>query len=145
MNYWEKIRWRSKRWRYYPIWRYLCYGTLRYLYVSYKLYCCCKQCSGSGIRCLFDHWIRDPGCVKYQDPGFGSGIRIRVFNPKSYFRELKKQYTKILVYFDEDTGSGMKNIRIRDGKHWDPGWKNSDPGQTSRIRNTACKHDILCR
>ncbi len=22
MNYWEKIRWRSKRWRYYPIWRY---------------------------------------------------------------------------------------------------------------------------
>ncbi len=21
MNYWEKIRWRSKRWRYYPIWR----------------------------------------------------------------------------------------------------------------------------
>ncbi len=22
MNCWEKIRWRSKRWRYYPIWRY---------------------------------------------------------------------------------------------------------------------------
>jgi hypothetical protein len=32
---------------------------------------CLMQCceSGSGIRCLFDPWIGDPGWVKNQDPG----------------------------------------------------------------------------
>jgi hypothetical protein len=34
--------------------------------VSVHYYQCCG--SGSGIRCLFDHWIRDPGWVKNQDP-----------------------------------------------------------------------------
>ncbi len=29
------------------------------------------QCPGSGIRCLFDLWIRDPGWVKNQDPDPG--------------------------------------------------------------------------
>ncbi len=28
---------------------------------------CCGP--GSGIQCLFDPWIRDPGWVKSQDPG----------------------------------------------------------------------------
>jgi hypothetical protein len=31
------------------------------------------QYPGSGIRCLFDPWIRDPGWVKNQDPDPGSG------------------------------------------------------------------------
>jgi hypothetical protein len=42
-----------------------------------------KQCcgSGSGIRCLFDPWIRDPGWIESQDPDpgwekVGSGINI---------------------------------------------------------------------
>jgi hypothetical protein len=30
------------------------------------------QCCGSGIRCLFDNWIRDPGWVK---------IRMRIRDP----------------------------------------------------------------
>jgi hypothetical protein len=30
-----------------------------------------KQCCGSGIRCLFDPWIRDPGWVKSKDPDPG--------------------------------------------------------------------------
>ncbi len=29
---------------------------------------CLGQCSGSGIQCLFDPWIRDPGRVKNQNP-----------------------------------------------------------------------------
>jgi hypothetical protein len=29
---------------------------------------------GSGIRCLYDPWIRDTGWVKYQDPDPGSGM-----------------------------------------------------------------------
>ncbi len=35
---------------------------------------CCG--SGSGIRCLFDPWIRDTGWEKSQDldPGYGSGM-----------------------------------------------------------------------
>jgi hypothetical protein len=32
---------------------------------------CENQCSGSGIRRLFDRWIRDPGWVK---SGFGTGM-----------------------------------------------------------------------
>jgi hypothetical protein len=37
-----------------------------------------KQCygSGSGIWCLFDPWIRNPGWVKNQDPDPGSTTRI---------------------------------------------------------------------
>jgi hypothetical protein len=31
---------------------------------------------GSGIRCLFDSCIRDPGCVNNQDPDPGSGMNI---------------------------------------------------------------------
>ncbi len=30
-----------------------------------------EQCCGSGIRCLFDPWIWDPGWVKNQDPDPG--------------------------------------------------------------------------
>jgi hypothetical protein len=29
------------------------------------------HCYGSGIRCLFDPWIRDPGWIKSQDPDPG--------------------------------------------------------------------------
>ncbi len=29
---------------------------------------------GSGIRCLCDPWIRDPGWVKSKDPDPGSGM-----------------------------------------------------------------------
>ncbi len=32
------------------------------------------QCCGSGIRCLFDPWIRDLGWVKNQDPGWTTRI-----------------------------------------------------------------------
>jgi hypothetical protein len=40
-----------------------------------------KQCSGSGIRCLFDPWIRDPGWVESQHPDPGSGMN----NPDHIF------------------------------------------------------------
>ncbi len=29
------------------------------------------QCCGSGIRCIFDPWIREPEWVKNQDPDPG--------------------------------------------------------------------------
>jgi hypothetical protein len=48
----------------------------------------CVQCFGSGIRCLFDPWIRDPGWVKKSE----SGIRIRVEQPGSYFRKLRNNF-----------------------------------------------------
>jgi hypothetical protein len=77
------------------------------------------QCCESGIRCLFDPWIRDPGWIKIQDP-------IRNEHPESYFRELRNNFcVKILKFFDADAdqnpgifltlypGSGMEKIRIR--------------------------------
>jgi hypothetical protein len=52
------------------------------------------QCCESGIRCLFDPWIRDPGWIKIQDP-------IRNEHPESYFRELRNNFcVKILKFFD---------------------------------------------
>jgi hypothetical protein len=70
---------------------------------------CCG--SGSGIRCLFDPWIRDPGWVKSQvpDPGFGSEL-----NNLDHISESLETifWVKILKFFDADPG--WKKIRIRD-------------------------------
>ncbi len=71
---------------------------------------------GSEIGCLFDHWILDPGWEKVS-------IRIRDEQPGSYFLELRNHFlaffgVKIPKFFDEDPGSGMETVRIRD-----PGWK----------------------
>ncbi len=59
---------------------------------------CCG--SGSGIRCLFDPWIREPGS------GMGKKIRIQ---PRSYFREHRNHFLG-LKYLNS-------LMRIRD-----PGW-----------------------
>jgi hypothetical protein len=68
--------------------------------------------------------MRGPGWVKQS--GSGSGMN----NPDHISESLATIFwAKILKFFDADPGSGMKRIRIRDGK-------NSDPGLTSRIRNT---------
>ncbi len=58
--------------------------------------------------------------------GKKSGSGFGMNNPDHFFG-LKK--------LDADPGSRMKKIRIRDGK-------NSDPGQTSRIRNTDGNYSI---
>jgi hypothetical protein len=56
----------------------------------------------------------------------GSGIRDE--QPVSYFLELRNHFfaflgVKILKFFDEDPGSGMETVRIRD-----PGWKKVGSG-----------------
>jgi hypothetical protein len=75
----------------------------------------------------------------------GSGIQDE--QPGSYFLELRTHFfaffrVKILKFFDEDPGSGMETVQIRD-----PGWKKvgsgmeksriRDQGLTSRIRHTV--------
>jgi hypothetical protein len=81
------------------------------------VYQCCG--SESGIRCLFDLWIRDPGWVKK--------IRIRIWDKQSgsYFREFRNHFLglKYLNFFDADPGFG-----IWDGKNSDPGWKKLGSG-----------------
>ncbi len=84
--------------------------------VSFKKRCINQFCgSRSGIRCLFDPWIRDPGWVKK------SRWTSRIIFPRA-----KKQFfgLKILQFFDADPESFWPWIR-------DPGW-------TSRI----CNKDI---
>jgi hypothetical protein len=62
---------------------------------SYYYQCCGSR---SGIRCLFDPWIR----IRNEQPG-------------SYFLELRTNFSvKILEFFAVDPGSGMEKIRIRD-------------------------------
>jgi hypothetical protein len=61
----------------------------------------------------------------------GSGIRDE--QPGSYFLELRKHFfaffrVKILKFFDEDPGSGMETVQIRDGDSSDPGWKKVGSG-----------------
>ncbi len=75
--------------------------------------------------------IRDPGLGASLTPGSGirdgrksaSGSGIRDEQPGSYFFELRNHFfaflgVKILKFFDEDPGSG-----IRDGDSSDPVWK----------------------
>jgi hypothetical protein len=45
--------------------------------------------SGSGIRCLFDPWIRDPGWLG-SNPASGSGVRDE--QPGSYLLELRNHF-----------------------------------------------------
>jgi hypothetical protein len=67
------------------------------------------------------------GESKHPDPGWEKfSIRIRDEQPGSYFLELRNHFfaffgVKILKFFDEDPGSGMETVRIRDGKKSDPG------------------------
>jgi hypothetical protein len=81
---------------------------------------------GSGIRCLFDPWIRDQGSGMGRKSASGSGIRDE--QPGSYFPEPLNHFfgffgVKILKFFDADPGSGMETVRIRD-----PGWKKVGSG-----------------
>jgi hypothetical protein len=79
--------------------------------------------------------IRDPGLGAFLTPGSGirdgrksaSGSGIRDENPGSYV-ELRNHFllflgVKIIKFFDEDPGSGMETVRIRD-----PGWKKVGSG-----------------
>ncbi len=71
---------------------------------------------GSGIGCLFDPWIRDPGWEKVS-------IRIRDEQLGSYFLELRNHFfgVEILKLFDEDPGWRQFGSGIQDGKKSDPG------------------------
>jgi hypothetical protein len=69
------------------------------------------------------------GESQHQDPGSG----IRDEQPGSYFLELRNHFfaflgVKILKFFDEDLGSGMETVRIRDpGSGMEKSWIR-DPG-----------------
>ncbi len=75
------------------------------------------------IRDWVPFWHLDPGSGmgESQHQDLGSGM-----NNPSYFLELRNHFfaflgVKILKFFDEDPGSGMETVRIRDGKKSDPG------------------------
>ena len=85
--------------------------------------------------------VPDPGSGTFLTPGSGirdgrksaSGSGIRDEQPGSYFLELRNHFfaflgVKILKFFDEDPGSGMETVRIRD-----PGWKKVGPGSGINI------------
>jgi hypothetical protein len=93
----------------------------------------------------------DPHSVADPDPGLGaflthgSGIRDgrkSASGSGSYFIALRNHFfaflgVKILKFFDEDPGSGMETVRIRD-----PGWKKvgsgiNIPDPQHWIRNTC--------
>jgi hypothetical protein len=93
---------------------------------------------GSGLRCLFDPWIRDLGYririrIWDTDPGWKTGI-IFLRAEKPFFS------VKTLKFFDGDPGSRIRDRKnsdprsgIQDGKNLDPEsgiWdgKNPDPG-----------------
>jgi hypothetical protein len=103
---------------------------------------CCG--SGSGIRdwVLFDPWIRDPGwekvSIRIRDPGSGMN------NPDHIFLELRNHFyaffgVKKLKFFDEDPGSGMETVRIRD-----PGWKKVGSGIRDKHPGSATLFLQLC-
>jgi hypothetical protein len=115
---------------------------------QYKLCQCCG--SGSGIRNP-GSGIRDPGLGTFLTPGSGirdgrksaSGSGIRDEQPGSYFLELRNHFcaflwVKILKFFDEDPGSGMETVRIRD-----PGWKKVGSGIRDKHPGSATMNCVL--
>ncbi len=86
---------------------------IRFLFFSPVAFKMTKnQCCGSGIRCPFDPWIRDPGWVKK----LGSGSRMN--NSDHISESLETIFcVKIILWW----GSGMEKIWIWDGKNLDPG------------------------
>jgi hypothetical protein len=86
---------------------------------------CCE--SGSGIRCLFDPWIRDPGWVESQHPDPGSGMN----NPDLIFESLE---TIILDFLGLKYVNSLMRIR-------DPGWRQFGSGmEKSRGQRTFRCH-----
>jgi hypothetical protein len=85
---------------------------------TFLLYQCCR--SGSGIRCLFDPWIRVPGWVKNQDPDPGWTIFPRAW--KHIFG---------LKYFNS-------LMRIRD-----PGWKKFGSGIWDKLPGSATLYSTI--
>jgi hypothetical protein len=91
------------------------------------------QCCGSGIRCLFDRFIRDPECVK---------IRIRDENPDHFSESLVTIFwVKIPKFFDADPGFGIFLTL-------DPGWekfvsgiRHKHPGSATLIIWICCLDD----
>jgi hypothetical protein len=86
--------------------------------------------------------IRDPGAFLTPGTGMGrksaSGSGIRDEQPGSYFLELRNHIfgffgVKILNFFDEDPGSGMETVRIRDGKKVGSGIRDKHPGSASQL------------
>jgi hypothetical protein len=89
-----------------------------------------------GIGCLFDPWIRIRDGRKSAS---GSGIRDE--QPGSYFLELRNHFfaffgVKIHKFFDEDPGSGMETVRIRD-----PGCKKVGSGIRDKHPGSATLPD----
>jgi hypothetical protein len=73
----------------------------------------------------------------------GSGIRDE--QPGSYFQELRNHFfdffgVKILKFFDEDPGSGMETVRIRD-----TGWKKVGFGIHDKHPGSATVVLTTCR
>ncbi len=91
---------------------------------------------GSGIGCLFEPWIRDG-----RKSASGSGIRDE--QPGSYFLELRNHFfaflgVEIPKFFDEDPGSGMETVPIRD-----PGWKKVGSGIRDKHPGSATLRILL--
>jgi hypothetical protein len=51
------------------------------IWIRYTMVSVADPDPGSGIRCLFNPWIRDPGWVKSQDRNPGSGMYNRIIFP----------------------------------------------------------------
>jgi hypothetical protein len=93
----------------------------------------------------------DPGLGTFLTPGSGirdgrksaSGSGIRDEQPGSYFLDLRNHFfaflgVKILKFFDEDPGSGMETVRIRD-----PGWEKVGSGIRDKHPGSATLKDRL--
>ncbi len=117
------------------------------------------QCSvadpGSGIRCLFDPWIWDPGWVKIR-------IQIRDEQPGSCFPELRNhccrlKYLNSLMQIRDPGwkkfGSGIEKTRIRDkplgsgirDKHLGSGIRDKHPGSATLVRRYSTVYVTLKR
>jgi hypothetical protein len=99
----------------------LCCADICCIFLKYIKYIAFRNVSDSEVALFVLLYpvlrirIRDPGLDAFLTPGSG----IRDEQPGSYFLELRNHFfaflgVKMLKFFDEDPGSGMETVRIRD-------------------------------
>ncbi len=90
-----------------------------------KFFQCCG--SWSGIRCLFDSWIRDPGWVETRKSASGSGMRDE--QPGPYFLELRNHF--FLGFLGLKYSNSLMRIRDPEWRQIGSGIEDKHPGSAT--------------
>ncbi len=115
-----------------------------YLLKMLTSYTFTTQCSGSGsgIRCLFDPWIRDPRWVKNQNPESGSRSRINIPDHISESSETIFWVKNALILWC-GSWSGIRNL-LDPGSGVEKFWSGTNILDPQHCKESTIKSCLQC-